>query len=165
VRRYLYGKPPIFWISGFFFVQSFLTAGLQNYARKHRIPIDTVTYDHEMLSQDETEYTEAPDAGVCVHGMFLEGCGWDAGSRQLCESQPKVLFAKAPCIFLKPCEASKLPDTPHYLCPLYRTAERRGELATTGHSTNFVMYVKLPSHVPQAHWVMRSVAMLCQLSD
>ncbi len=28
--------------------------------------------------------------GLVVHGLFLEGCGWDADARQLCESAPKV---------------------------------------------------------------------------
>lgn len=40
--RYEHGPPPAFWLPGFFFVQSFLTAGLQNYARAHRVPIDMV---------------------------------------------------------------------------------------------------------------------------
>lgn len=71
-------------------MQSFLTAGLQNYARKHGIPIDMVEYDYETLGMDPKMYNQQPDEGVYVHGLFLEGCRWDPLEKQLTESLPKV---------------------------------------------------------------------------
>lgn len=57
------GPPMVFWISGFYFTQSFLTGVLQNYSRHNKIPIDQVHFEFTITSM-ESECEEQPDFGV-----------------------------------------------------------------------------------------------------
>ena len=157
------GAPPMFWITGFFFTHAFLTGVLQNYARKYKLPIDTVCFDFEAMPADG-DFGKKPEDGAFCRGVFLEGCKWSDAEMKLVESDPKVLFTDAPVFWFKPTTSDKRAEFAHYLCPIYRTAERRGVLATTGHSSNFVINLTIPSDKPQNHWIKRGVAGLLSLS-
>ncbi|KAJ9446655.1 Dynein-1-beta heavy chain [Diplonema papillatum] len=167
-KWYKDGKPACFWISGFFFPQAFLTGTLQNYARKIKIPIDTISFAYDFLDESPEQLKESPDRGCYVYGTFIEGARWNSEEKTIDESLPKALFEKMPVFWMR-CESDlpKVTDSTEgvYRCPLYKTLTRAGTLSTTGHSTNFVVTAELPTTKrPTAHWVKRGVAQFCELN-
>mmetsp|Transcript_18166 Transcript_18166/g.40267 ORF Transcript_18166/g.40267 Transcript_18166/m.40267 type:complete len:402 (+) Transcript_18166:68-1273(+) len=174
------GIPPSVWISGFFFPQGFLTAILQNYARKYQIPIDTVTFSFVMW--DTEAIASKPEDGCYIYGLFLEGARWNTGVNSLVDPKPKELFSPMPPIHMLPKMDRETPQEGIYRCPVYKVLTRTGTLSTTGHSTNFVTWIEVPSNkntifrsslvsetnaqikfCDQDYWIKAGVACFCAL--
>jgi len=176
------GAPPVFWISGFFFPQGFMTAVLQNHARKYKMPIDTVAFSHVMRHEPMEKLTKKPADGCFIDGLFLEGARWDKDEESLVDPRPKELFSPMCVIQLKPLQYREVPEEGLYRAPVYKVLSRTGVLSTTGHSTNFVFWLEVPSNKPtiyrnslvsetneqrqfcdNSEWIKGGVALFCAL--
>lgn len=146
-------------MSGFFFPQAFVTGSLQNYARKKTIAIDKINYKFTFLDHlsSPKDVSHKPEFGCFVYGLYLEGCRWNDEIHCLSESRPKELFSPLPIMHLLPTE-EKVDCSEVYQCPLYKVVSRSGTLSTTGHSTNFVMYIELPTQRKAEEWISSGVA-------
>ena len=72
-----HGTPKHYWISGLFFPQAFFTGILQNYARKHVIAVDNLSFDFDIKDELKVEdILEKPEDGCYIHGIFIEGARW-----------------------------------------------------------------------------------------
>ncbi|XP_022090689.1 dynein heavy chain 6, axonemal-like isoform X2 [Acanthaster planci] len=189
----VHGQPKSYWLSGFFFPQGFLTGTLQNHARKYDYPIDQLNFRFTVLphyrdqaevdaqqeklafgqvtdsdkEQNESEIGSelpTPENGVLVHGLFMDACRWDDEKMTLADSRSGEMNPPLPVMLMEP-EMNFSPDPADYISPLYKTGLRAGTLSTTGHSTNFVVAVHLPSNQPQDYWISKGSALLCQLNE
>ena len=161
----LEGPRMSYWLSGFFFPQGFMTAVKQTYSREHKIAVDILRIGCEITNKGFDDVAEAPEFGAFVHGLFMEGGRFDREKMQMEDSAPRELFDQMPCVWLKPVISADYNPTNVYDCPLYKTSLRAGTLSTTGHSTNFVVALPVPTALDQHHWIRRGCAMLCMLDD
>eukprot|EP01035_Chromulina_nebulosa_P016877 gene16877-22365_t len=178
-----HGVPSVYWISGFFFPQGYLTAILQNYARKYLYPIDTVSFSYHMMNEslDELKYLPPKD-GSYISGLFIEGARFNKRLQSLIDPKPKELFSNMPVIHMLPVQHREIPTSGIYRCPVYKILTRTGTLSTTGHSTNFVTWIEIPSnketiyrsslvsetnaqiqYCDQDYWINAGVACFCSL--
>jgi len=153
------GKPPAYWISGFFFPQAFFTGAMQNYARKYEIAIDELSFEYKVYDEIEPQdVTEMPEDGVFCFGLYLEGARWNKTIHMLDESKPKVLYVEMPLIWYVPKKNREKPVTGVYHLPVYKVLSRTGTLSTTGHSTNFVHFIEVPTKEDPENWIRGGVA-------
>lgn len=89
---------------------------------------------------------------------------WDREAGHITDSVPGKMIENMPVIHFVPKEDYKI-DPEDYCSPLYKTSLRAGVLSTTGQSTNFVLYVAIPSKEIPDNWVQKATALLCMLDD
>lgn len=159
-----YGSQSSYWLSAFFFPQSFLTSVLQCYSRKYLIPIDILVFTFEVSNWTAQEFKKVSSDGVFVYGLYLEGAHWDKSEMILTDAVEKEIYFTMPVIQFLPTK-DYVGREGDYQCPVYKTAKRAGVLSSTGLSTNFIVYVDLPSEENPDKWTLLGTALLCQINN
>uniref|UniRef100_A0A3P8XWJ2 Dynein, axonemal, heavy chain 8 n=1 Tax=Esox lucius TaxID=8010 RepID=A0A3P8XWJ2_ESOLU len=93
--------------------------------------------------------------GVYVYGLFLDGAGWNRRNCRLVEATPKVLFTPLPVIHMFAINSTAPKDPKLYICPVYKKPKRTDLTYITG--------VVLRSMQSPDHWILRGVALLCDI--
>uniref|UniRef100_A0A4W3JLA8 Dynein axonemal heavy chain 6 n=1 Tax=Callorhinchus milii TaxID=7868 RepID=A0A4W3JLA8_CALMI len=155
------GLPKSYWISGFFFPQGFLTGETKQNSLKMMLINLTLGFGQKLLMDVELP---SPKDGVLVHGMYMDAFRWDNKHMVVEDELPKVMNSPLPVVHFEPVQ-NYVPETYLYHAPLYKTGARAGTLSTTGHSTNFVVTVLLPSEKDNDYWISKGSALLCQLNE
>lgn len=154
------GRPKSFWLPGFFNPQGFLTAVKQEVTRKHAADgwaLDDVVMVSEVTKlSDYGAVREGPSEGVYIHGLFLEGCSWNAKEGgKLVDAQHKKLFASLPVMHVTAVQARDKKRTGFFEAPCYRVRRRTGQT----YITNFM----LKTDESRTKWVLRGAALLCSI--
>lgn len=127
----------------------------QEVTRAHKgWALDTVIVHNEMTKLAKEDIESAPEEGVFVYGLFLEGAGWDRKVGRLTEQTPKILFIQVPVVHIFAVNLKGfVPDPKQYICPVYKKPCRT--------DLTYVTYLSLKSNVHTDHWILRGVALLC----
>ncbi|KAK4873406.1 hypothetical protein RN001_015435 [Aquatica leii] len=150
------GKPHVFWMTGFFNPQGFLTAMRQDVTRAHKgWALDSVVLQNLITRYSKEDIKEGPGEGVYIYGLFLEGASLDRRSGKLIESKPKVLYEQMPVIYIYAINTTAGKDPKLYECPIYRKPQRTDQ--------KYVGSIDFETDYNARHWALRGVALLCDI--
>uniref|UniRef100_A0A674C023 Dynein axonemal heavy chain 5 n=1 Tax=Salmo trutta TaxID=8032 RepID=A0A674C023_SALTR len=146
------GRPNCFWMTGFFnpqvIVDHEITRANKGWA------LDRMVLCNEVTKWMKDDITQPPSEGVYVYGLYLEGAGWDRRNCKLIDSKPKVLFEMMPVVRMY-AENNGVKDARLYSCPIYKKPVRM--------DLNYIAAVELRTAPPPEYWILRGVALLCEV--
>ncbi|BFZ02963.1 hypothetical protein BsWGS_06002 [Bradybaena similaris] len=146
--------PAAVWLAGFFNPQSFLTAIMQQMARKNEWPLDRMCLQCDVTKKSREDMAGPPREGAYVHGLYMEGARWDMQTGMIAEARLKELAPPMPIIFIKAIPVDRQDVRNVYECPVYKTKTR---------GPTFVWTFNLKSKEKPSKWVLGGVALLLQV--
>lgn len=144
---------PSVWLTGFFNPQSFLTAIMQQTARKNLWPLDRMCLSFTVTKKKKDDFKITPRDGVNLHGLFMEGAKWSAKNKSIVDAVPNELFFEMPVIYVTAITVDKKDMKSMYECPLYKGTMR---------GPTFVWTFDLKTNEPQSKWILAGVCLLLQ---
>ncbi|XP_055624142.1 dynein beta chain, ciliary-like isoform X3 [Toxorhynchites rutilus septentrionalis] len=149
-----FNLPSTVWLAGFFNPQSFLTAIMQQTARKNEWPLDKMCLSCDVTKKWKEDISAPPREGAYVTGLYMEGARWDTNIGSIASSRLKELFPQMPVIFIKAITQDKQETKNIYECPVYKTRDR---------GPTYVWTFNLKSKEKPAKWTLGGVCLLLQV--
>merc|ERR1712232_112792 len=101
------------------------------YSRKNMLPVDVLAFEFQVEdTHDPQQLESAPEQGIYVHGVFMDGAAWDYEDKVICSQDFGVMFVRAP-IFNLIIVQGKEANAERHSMPLYKTSVRAGTRSTT----------------------------------
>ncbi|XP_067673689.1 dynein beta chain, ciliary-like [Haliotis asinina] len=145
--------PASVWLGGFFNPQSFLTAIMQQMARKNEWPLDRMFLQCDVTKKVREDMAGPPREGAYVHGFYMEGARWDTQTGMISEARLKELAPAMPVMFIKAIPVDRVDTRNVYECPVYKTKSR---------GPTFVWTFNLKTKEKASKWILGGVALLLQ---
>lgn len=145
--------PPSLWIGGLWNPMGFVSAVLQVTGRQKGYSLDSIVLLAEMTVTWPEDLWSQPVDGAQVHGLYLDGARWDAGSSSLTDADGSELNPEMPVLLLRGVPPHEVNTIDVYDCPVY---------ATTARGPTFLFSAPLRTERGAEVWALASVAMLMQ---
>ena len=167
-------RPAKYWLTGFYNPQGFLTSVRQEVTRAHKSEgwaLDDVSLRTEVQKVEKHEVERPPQEGVFIHGLYLEGAGWDKVRQRLRDPAPKDPPKELPILYVTAVQGDDTRRPPpggakgkekmaKYDCPVYKYSTRN--------DINWIFDVSLACEdldgiSAKNFWQLRGVCLLCSV--
>ncbi|XP_074102149.1 dynein beta chain, ciliary [Cotesia typhae] len=146
--------PSSIWLGGLFNPQSFLTAIMQQTARKNEWPLDSMCLHCDVMKKSRDEIATAPREGAYINGLYMEGAQWDTQFGVITDARLKDLYPQMPVVYIKAITQDKQELKNIYECPVYKTKSR---------GPTYVWTFNLRTKDKSTKWTLAGVAILLQV--